>query len=61
MSASICLSPSVPATWQKPCTCSPTFFNRLSCVIRRGALSVSLYGDGVCAAHPETIFSFGIR
>ena len=26
-----------------------------------GAFSVSLYGDGVCAAQPPTSFSFGIR
>ena len=29
--------------------------------MRRGAFSVSLYGDGVCAAQPPTSFSFGIR
>ena len=55
------LSPSVPATSQNPYTRSPQFLSRLSCVIRRGAFSVSLYGEGICAAQPETIFSFGIR
>ena len=36
------LSPSVPATSQKVVTSAPQFLRRLSCVIRRGAFSVSL-------------------
>ncbi len=40
------LSPSVPAAWQNARSKSPASRRRLSCVMRLGALSVSLYGDG---------------
>ena len=53
--------PSVLATSRKYFTSSAQSLSRFWCVIRCGALSVSLNCSGTCALQPSRSFAFGMR